>query len=367
MVSLLFEQDFEAMLRQYESSLNDKKRFTALVKDLFPDQAKNVNMLLMAYNMGIAQDIQSASRINNTFAFRYVKRLMDDFGLSRVNADWIISVWCSCYGEKVLGKPCEITVQKQGSGPAIKAEQSTSGGQYGDLFTYRRSGQGAGLAVTGFRGDNKRTIIFQNRCGNSSVIEIAEDSFSDEDIEEAILTEGISMIGKRAFAGCHKLHQVVLPMTMKEIGDGVFENCNCLKSLFLPMQLEKIGMEAFKGTGLKTLSIPKSVYWIGDGVLANCLALEHISLPEHIDRIPEKMFEGCAALRKVQLNEQMTAIGNRAFFGCSSLEFLVIPDSVVNIGDDAFAGTDKCFMIQCSFGSYAEEYARKHKIKYQLV
>lgn len=111
--------------------------------------------------MGIAQDIQSASRINNTFAFRYVKRLMDDFGLSRVNADWIISVWCSCYGEKVLGKPCEITVQKQGSGPAIKAEQSTSGGQYGDLFTYRRSGQGAGLAVTGFRGDNKRTIIFQ--------------------------------------------------------------------------------------------------------------------------------------------------------------------------------------------------------------
>ena len=96
-------------------------------------------------------------------------------------------------------------------------------------------------------------------------------------------------------------------------------------------------------------------------------SLLFLVLPEHIDRIPEKMFEGCAALRKVQLNEQMTAIGNRAFFGCSSLEFLVIPDSVVNIGDDAFAGTDKCFMIQCSFGSYAEEYARKHKIKYQLV
>ena len=36
MVSLLFEQDFESMLRKYESSLDDKKRFTALVKDLFP-------------------------------------------------------------------------------------------------------------------------------------------------------------------------------------------------------------------------------------------------------------------------------------------------------------------------------------------
>ena len=71
------------MLRQHRASLDDRKKFTALVKDLFPDQAKNVNLLLMAYNMGIAQDIQTASHINNTFAFRYVKQLMDDFGMSR--------------------------------------------------------------------------------------------------------------------------------------------------------------------------------------------------------------------------------------------------------------------------------------------
>lgn len=59
------------MLTRHQASLDDRKKFTALVKDLFPDQAKNVNLLLMAYNMGIAQDIQTASHINNTFAFRY--------------------------------------------------------------------------------------------------------------------------------------------------------------------------------------------------------------------------------------------------------------------------------------------------------
>ena len=37
------------------------------------------------------------------------------------------------------------------------------------------------------------------------------------------------------------------------------------------------------------------------------------------------------------------------------------------IGQDAFTNTDKQFIIQCSFGSYAEEYARKNKFKYQLV
>lgn len=118
------------MLRQHQASLDDRKKFTALVKDLFPDQAKNVNLLLMAYNMGIAQDIQSASHINNTFAFRYVKQLMDDFGMSRVNADWIVSVWCFCYGGKVLGKACDISIQKQGRGPAIQGEQSSSGRSY---------------------------------------------------------------------------------------------------------------------------------------------------------------------------------------------------------------------------------------------
>ena len=162
----IFEQDFEAMLRQYENSINNKRQFTALVKDIFPEEAKNINLILMAYNMGIAQDIQKANLLNNTFAFRYVKQLMDDYGISRVNADWIVSVWCSCYGNKVLGKACDISVQKQGGGPAIKDNKSSSGKSYGDLFVYEKSRRGNGLAVTGFRGDKNQTIIFQNRSGN---------------------------------------------------------------------------------------------------------------------------------------------------------------------------------------------------------
>ena len=52
------------MLRQYENSIDDKRQFTALVKDIFPEEAKNINLILMAYNMGIAQDIQKANLLN---------------------------------------------------------------------------------------------------------------------------------------------------------------------------------------------------------------------------------------------------------------------------------------------------------------
>ena len=364
---VIFEQDFEKTLRQYQAFLDDRKRFTALVKDLFPDQARNVNLLLMAYNMGIAQDIQSAPRINNTFAFRYVKQLMDDFGVSRVNADWIVSVWCSCYGGKVLGKACDFSVQKQGGGPAIQGEQSSSGKSYGDLFSYEKSRRGKGLAVTEFRGDKNQTIIFQNRSGNTPVIEIADGSFSNSPIEEAIITEGIAYIGRNAFSGCKNLHQVVLPVSIEEIEDAAFENCSSLKSISLPVALKTIGDEALKGTGLRTIEIPKSVFRLGDGLLADCQELDHVTVPENIERIPDRMFEGCASLKKVKLHEKLDVIGERAFFGCSSLDLLIIPDSVTQIGQDAFTNTDKQFIIQCSFGSYAEEYARKNKFKYQLV
>lgn len=365
----MFEQKFEDMLRTYQSTIDDKKRFSGLVKDMFPNQVKNVNLLLMAYNMGIAQDMANAVRINNTVAYRYVKQLVDDYGLNRSSADWIVSVWCVCYGQKILGKPCDISIQKsRDKKPAINAESASgSGKQYGDLFTYRKSILGLGLAATGFTGDKSKTIIFQNRSGNDPVVEIAENSFAGTDMEEVILTEGISVVGNRAFAKCYRLHQAVLPVSIREIGDEAFAGCGNLKSISLPQMTERIGDRAFAGTGLRTIIFPKSLYWIGQSALADCKTLDQISLPENITFLPQSMFEACTGLKKIELHEHLERIEDRAFFGCSSLDFIIIPDSVTYIGENVFNQTDKQFIIQCSFGSYAEEYARKNKIKYQLV
>lgn len=364
----MFEQNFETMLKQYSDAIDDKKRFSGLVKDMFPEQVKNVNLLLMAYNLGIAQDLQRINDVNNTFAYRYVKKLMDNFGLSRVNADWIVSVWCVCYGQKVLHKKCDIKLQVKGMAPAIKEEYNGSSTQkYGDLFQYGKSSEGAGLVVKGFLGSKNQTVIFQNRSNGQAVIEIGEELFCGTDIEGAIVTDGIKYIGKKAFADCKKLHQIVLPITVKDIGDGAFENCESMKSIVLPSLLEKIGSAAFKGTNLKTIAIPETVYWIGEELFASCKELNNIQIPSNIERITRSMFEDCVHLKKISLHNNLRAIEDRAFVGCRDLDFIIIPDSVVEIGQNAFLGVDKQFIIQCSFGSYAEEYARKNKIKYQLV
>ena len=43
------------MLRQYGDAVEDKKKFTGLIKDFFPQEARTINLMLMAYEIGIVQ------------------------------------------------------------------------------------------------------------------------------------------------------------------------------------------------------------------------------------------------------------------------------------------------------------------------
>ena len=111
----------------------------------------------------------------------------------------------------------------------------------------------------------------------------------------------------------------------------------------------------------------KSVYWIGDGAFSDCKNLDGIEIRENINAIPAKMFQGCVNLKKIKLHEQLSGIGDYAFADCANLETIYIPDSVTAIGENAFEGVNEKFILMCSFGSYAENYARKKKLKYQFV
>lgn len=79
------------------------------------------------------------------------------------------------------------------------------------------------------------------------------------------------------------------------------------------------------------------------------------------------MFQRYENLKKVKLNEQLSAIKDYAFAGCSSLATIYVPVSVTQIGDNSFDEVNEKFILMYSFGTYTESYARKKKLKYQLV
>lgn len=363
----MFEDSFTDLLRQHPAAVSDRKQFIGLMRDIFPEQQMQVNLIATDFDLGITAEIRKAAHISNAFAFRFVKRMLNEYGVSRVNADWAISVWCVCYGKKVLGKGCDIEISraKTGAAPAIKDDQYSGTKQYNDLFQYKSVADGYGIC--GFNGDNTRTLIFPSSYAGKKITRILAGAFENWDVREAVMTDGISVIEEGAFRNCRSLKQVIFPISLREIGDCAFSGCSSLVTAALPVYLEQIGRYAFAGTALKRVDLPKSLLWIGDGAYKDCAKLSAVYLPEHTAELPPEIFKDCTSLKKMDLPGALQTIGREAFSGCSSLIDLIVPESVISVGADAFKGMDVSFTLICTQKSAAEQYARKHNVPFQIV
>lgn len=57
----MFEDSFADMLKQYPNSVQDKKKFIGLMKDFFPGQQMQVNLINTTYELGITDEMTRAS------------------------------------------------------------------------------------------------------------------------------------------------------------------------------------------------------------------------------------------------------------------------------------------------------------------
>lgn len=363
----MFEESFADMLRQYPNAVAEKKKFFGLMKDFFPGQQMQVNLINTTFDLGIADELMKTSQITNAFAFRFVKRLVDEYGVNRINADWAVSVWCVCYGKQLLHKPCDIEISKakSGSAPVIKDEQSGSGKQYNDLFRYKAVADG--YAISGFNGTNTRTLIFPNAYAGRPVTRVLAHAFERCDVQEAVMTDGIKVIEEGAFKDCENLKQIIFPNTLREIGPTAFSGCRNLVTAALPRNLEQVGDYAFSDTALWQVELPQNLLWLGEGVYKGCSKLSSIKFHKHLTEIPNEMFKNCMAMKKIDLPVGTAAIGREAFSGCTGLIDMIIPESVITVGVNAFAGMNPGFTLICTQKSAAEQYARIHNVPFQIV
>lgn len=197
--------------------------------------------------------------------------------------------------------------------------------------------------------------------------------------ESLVLPSSISVIGKGALEGNHRLKSVVIPNSVIRIEQGAFVDCPNLSSVSFADGLEEIGERAFGGysqldfekgiapvatacTELKALSLPKSLRCIGRlafarcGVekieipgsvkdmqvgFAQCSALEEVTIAEGVTEIGKSCFAGCSGLKKISLPSTIREIKEFAFAGCTSLQEIRLPDKLEVIEKYAFAGCSK--------------------------
>ena len=148
-----------------------------------------------------------------------------------------------------------------------------------------------------------------------------------EKVHEIALSEGMTMVGNRAFAGFKSLKRISLPESLSVIDDLGFADCSSLESIAIPSGVARIGECAF----------------------SCCSSLTEVTVPGNVKVIDYSAFEECSNLEKVTISDGVEKIGANAFLACKKLIRIELPDSLdtlVGYGDfSPFAYCDKELVV----------------------
>ena len=160
-----------------------------------------------------------------------------------------------------------------------------------------------------------------------------------DDIQVAVIEEGVTSIGYCAFQSCEKLKEIILPENLTTIGESAFANCFTLANVTIPAGVTEIGIEAFANCYAFTeITVPDGIKAINNGAFWSCENLERIHLPAGLESIGDEAFSWCYKLSTITIPENVKSIGTMAFSYCTSLASVNIPASVASIGEQAFYG-----------------------------
>ena len=100
-----------------------------------------------------------------------------------------------------------------------------------------------------------------------------------------------------------------------------------------------------------------------------CENLKRVSISSGVTVLSSGLFSKCRSLTDIIIPHGVEAIHGNAFEMCDSLERIFIPQSVTFIMENAFdqRKRKKELIIQAPKGSYAIEYAKKMRFKYEYV
>lgn len=203
-----------------------------------------------------------------------------------------------------------------------------------------------------------------------SIVEIGNSAFKTSSLSKIIFSPGsnIKLIGDEAFAST-KLQSIDLTLTLANdetttLGSGVFSNNSQLNNViwnpkyknipnntflnnialtnfdFVANNIQQIGENAFKNTGLVSVSFNNSIVTIGEGAFENSTKLRTLTFDNSssISQILNNTFNGCTSLDTINSwPTQLTSIGNFAFNGIAISNLINLPNSLNVIGNNAFS------------------------------
>ena len=123
------------------------------------------------------------------------------------------------------------------------------------------------------------------------------------DVEKVIISNGTTEIGEHAFEACANLKSIVMADSVVEIGEEAFEGCTSLQNAVLSNNLKSIGLEAFCG----------------------CINLTSIKLPNSLNELFAMAFV-YSGIKNITIPRSMKIISRLEFIGDDNLETVTFED-----------------------------------------
>jgi hypothetical protein len=163
--------------------------------------------------------------------------------------------------------------------------------------------------------------------------------FTERVIERTLRTitakdlEGITSIGRYAFANCTLLTSVTIPDSVTDIRNYAFYGCSSLTSV----------------------TLPDSITSIADYTFANCKALISIKIPDSVTSIGGNAFSFCEKLTSIEIPDNVTSIGSSAFNYCNKLNTVIMkpikpPTITVSTYGSTFPTNVATFIVPKGYG-----------------
>ncbi len=248
-------------------------------------------------------------------------------------------------------------IRSHWEGPFEAASVKFTGTAYEDsTFRYAEDGRCGKLLIYGLTSKGKSSSLLEIPAElNEKPIElIAPYAFAKSNVREAVLQEGIQVLGANAFNLCDFLEKISLPSTLTVLGEYAFNYCADLESLTIPDGITELApFVCFGCESLKSIDLPDGLSSIGEHSFSDCFELTSVKLPEKLESIGLGAFWGCIALQSITLPDSIRTVSDWAFNHCTELRWVYIPEGLNTLSDTSFSECDNLESIFYG-GSYSQ-------------
>lgn len=144
---------------------------------------------------------------------------------------------------------------------------------------------------------------------------VAAHAFSDcTSLSKVTLPEGLLSIGDYAFSGCTALASLTIPSSVTSIGAHAFDGCSQLSAVNLPESLLSAGSHIFADcVALESIEIPSKLFVLPESTFEGCAKLTSVSFADNcvLDTIGNYAFRG-TGIKELTLPSTVSVISGRA-------------------------------------------------------